>query len=98
VQPYILPTGSLFRDEGRPGLPSASVVPAQGARLWAAGSDSDRRAWSTIRPQPRVAAVTSGSHLDAYQDAGRLDQGILCALPAARAALRGITQAPRALG
>jgi len=41
--------------------------------------------------------LMSGCQLDAGQDAGRLDQGILYALPAARATLRDMTQDPVAL-
>ena len=36
--------------------------------------------------------------LDAYQDAGRLDQGIPCALPRGSGRVKDMTQAPGALG
>jgi len=78
-------------------------------RIWSLLNDTDNELHQVSllpaaapRLQRQLDALTgaqlSGCQLDAGQDAGRLDQGFCALCPAARAALRGVTQDPGALG
>ena len=75
------------------------ALPGQQPELPAPARQASSRTVTATSDRPRAYPPDmSRCQLDACQDAGRLDQVFCAPCPAARAALRGTTQDPGALG